>query len=224
MSEHSTMLPGWRRPARLADRLARLRDRALTSAKQRLAQILPAAVDNAPRRARRTAALLGGLAVLPGLLASSPAQAAASQPAWRIESFCRRPVAAEHRCLIRARQGIVVFRIAELPRAPSSTQWRDGVALLAWRDGQGTQWRYYRPPQQLSPTFANVLAADPGRHRLAYRQGMTLRVADMFSGAPLAHWTLPDDLRAGSLQLDLRGPQPRVSWRDHANRAQTRTL
>jgi len=223
MSEHSTIHPDRRHPARLADRLARLRDRVLTGS-PRLVAIRPAAVDSPSRHARRTAALVCGLAVLPGLLASSPARAATSEPAWRIESFCRRPVAAEHRCLIRARQGIVVFRIAELPRAPSTTQWRDGVALLAWRSGQNTQWRYYRPPQQLSPTFDNVLAADPGRHRLAYRQGMTLRVADMFSGAPLAHWTLPDDLRAGSLQLDLRGPQPRVSWRDHANRAQTQTL
>jgi osmoprotectant transport system permease protein len=209
--------------ALLVGLLALLVDSLLGWLQQRLQPARTAALDTARRRPLRAIAIAAGLPLL-GLFAPLPAQAAASAPPWRIESFCHRPVAVERRCLIRARQGILVFNIAELPRAPSSTQWRDGVALLAWRTAKGTQWRYYRPPQQLGPAFDNVLAADPSRHRLAYRQGRTLQVVDMFSAALLTHWSLPDDLRDGSLQLNLDDPQPRVSWRDRANRTQTLTL
>jgi osmoprotectant transport system permease protein len=212
--------------ALLVGLLALLVDSLLGWLQQRLQPAHLAAVAAPRHRSQRAGALVCALTILPliGLLASRPAQAAASPPAWRIESFCHRPVAAERRCLIRARQGILVFTIAELPRAPTSTQWREGIALLAWRSAQGTQWRYYRPPQQLGPAFDNVLAVDPGRHRVAYRQGRTLQVVDMFSAATLTHWSLPEDLRAGSLQLNLDDPQPRVSWRDRANRTQTLTL
>jgi osmoprotectant transport system permease protein len=212
--------------ALLVGLLALLVDSLLGWLQQRLQPSRAAIADASRRRPLRAVALVIAVTTLPllGLLAPVPAHAAANSPPWRIESFCHRPVAAERRCLIRARQGILVFNIAELPRAPSSTQWRDGIASLAWRGAQGTQWRYYRPPQQLGPAFDNVLAADPGRHRLAYRQGQTLQVVDMFSAAPLAHWTLPADLRTDSLQVDLNAPMPRVRWRDRANHAQTLTL
>ncbi len=117
------------------------------------------------------------------LLATAP-YVARAEPPWRIESFCHREVAADKRCLVRARQGIITWRIAEMPVAPS-IDWTDGVAVLRFA-GKTPATMFYAPPNRVAGPFRDVLAVDLAHTRIALRTGpATIEVREMFGNRVL---------------------------------------
>jgi len=160
-----------------------------------------------------------------------PAHAAGrTQPPWHIESFCHRGAPSAHRCLVRARQGIIVFQLAELASAPS-VSWSDGVAVLALgADTPSRQLRFFVPPQKLSAPFMRVQAYDIAQQRVAFYTEGQLHVRAMFgAGADtgsrdLAVLALPSNVVTDTLRVSFEGPSLHASWRDRDGRAQERTL
>ena len=153
-----------------------------------------------------------------------------TQPPWHIESFCHRGASSAHRCLVRARQGIIVFQLAELASAPS-VSWSDGVAVLAsGADKPSRQLRFFVPPQKLSAPFMRVQAYDIAQQRVAFYTEGQLHVRAMFgAGADtgsrdLAVLALPSNVVTDTLHVSFKGPLLHASWRDRDGRAQERTL
>jgi hypothetical protein len=152
------------------------------------------------------------------------------QPPWHIESFCHRGAPSAHRCLVRARQGILVFQLAELASAPS-VSWSNGVAVLAsGTDKASRQLRFFVPPQKLSEPFTQVRAYDIAQQRVALYSDGQLRVRAMFAGdtdtnrRDLAVLPLPSNIVADTLQVSFEGLTLHASWRDRDGRSQQRTL
>ena len=152
-----------------------------------------------------------------------------TQPPWHIESFCHRGAPAAHRCLVRARQGIVVSTLAELASAPR-VSWSNGVAVLAsGADKASRQLRFFLPPQKLSAPFMQVRAYDVARQRVAFYNEGQLHVRAMFGeGADghhdLAVLVLPYHIVTDTLRVSFEGPWLHASWRDRDGHAQERTL
>jgi hypothetical protein len=175
-------------------------------------------------------ALLGCFATAAMLFAASMPAAAAPraarpEPPWRIESFCHRPLPAARRCLVRARQGILVFRIAELP-APPRVSWRDGVAALRSGAAGQASVRFYVPPQTVSAAYAQVLDFDGTGRLVALREGTRVRLRRMFAppaAPPLAELDV-GAARPGSVRAELRGRHLLVRWREAGNRAVERSV
>jgi len=164
--------------------------------------------------------------VLAALLCAIGASAAAARDApWRIETFCHRPVPAAQRCLVRSRQGILVFQIAELPSAPK-IEWHEGIAVLANGSGEAKRLRFYTPPQTVSAAYRNVLDYDVGRRLVALATAHGVEMRSMFapsSAAPLAALDT-GGARPGSVQAKLREGRLELSWRDARDHAMSRTL
>ena len=153
-----------------------------------------------------------------------------TQPSWHIESFCHRGAPSAHRCLIRARQGIIVFQLAELAAAPS-VSWSNGVAVLAsGADKPSRQLRFFVPPQKLSAPFMRVQAYDIAQQLVAFYADSQLHVRAMFGeGADngrhdLAVLALPSNIVTDTLRVSFEGPLLHASWQDRNGRAQERTL
>jgi hypothetical protein len=105
--------------------------------------------------------------------------AAQAEPPWRIESFCHREVAADKRCLVRARQGIITWRIAEMPVAPA-VDWTGGVAVLRFASKTPVTM-FYAPPNRVAGPFRDVLAVDVAKERIVRRAGpKTVEVRGLF--------------------------------------------
>jgi len=153
--------------------------------------------------------LFGGYAGL------SSVRAASAEPPWRIESFCHRGAPPARRCLLQARQGIIVFRLAELA-VPPAIHWSDGVAVLT----SAGSLRFFAPPQQLSATFTQVRAYDTRMRLVAFDADGRLRLRAMFGDArELAVFDPPAGVRIDSLQLRFEGERLHVRWRDAAGQA-----
>jgi hypothetical protein len=117
--------------------------------------------------------------MLAALLLWAMPYAAQAEPPWRIESFCHREVAAEKRCLVRARQGIITWRIAEMPVAPA-VDWTDGAAVLRFT-GKTPVTMFYAPPNRVAGPFRDVLAVDIAKERIVRRTGpKTVEVRGLF--------------------------------------------
>jgi hypothetical protein len=165
---------------------------------------------------------------LAAMVAAAPAVAAGAaraEPPWRIESFCHRPLPAAQRCLVRARQGILIFRIAELP-APPRVSWRDGVAALRSGPASAASLRFYLPPQATSPAYRDVLDYDTASRLVAVKAGGGVQLRRMFAAPtepPLAALDTAG-ARPGSVQASLRGRHLEVRWRDAGNHAVSRGL
>lgn len=179
------------------------------------------------RLARRASS---GLWVTLGLVLSfgSPPSATATNrtPApWRIESFCHRGASPSHRCLVRARKGIIVFPLVELP-SPPSVRWEDGVAVLtSGANGNSRQLRFYEPPQKISAPLARVRAYDTRQQLVAFDADGRLHLRAMFAGShDLATLALPADIRIDTLQVRFDGGSARASWRGGTGQAQTETV
>lgn len=153
-----------------------------------------------------------------------------TQPPWHIESFCHRGAPLARRCLVRARQGIMVFQLAELA-SPPSVSWSNGVAVLAsGADKASRQLRFFVPPQKLSAPFMQVRAYDIAQQRVALYSEGQLHVRAMFGDGAnddrrdLAVFALPSNVVADTLRVSFEGPSLHASWRDRDGRAQERTL
>jgi hypothetical protein len=121
------------------------------------------------------------LALATRLAAAVPA----NEPAWRIENFCHRQVAADKRCLVRARQGIVTWRIAEMPTAPT-TRWHEGIAVLRFA-GKSPATVFYAPPNKVAGPFRDMIAVDIAHRRIALRtQPKIVEVRALFDGRVLS--------------------------------------
>jgi hypothetical protein len=161
----------------------------------------------------------------------SPSRAASrAQPPWRIESFCHRGATPAHRCLVRARQGIIVFQVAELASAPG-VSWSDGVAVLSTgASASSRQLRFFVPPQKLSGAFSQVRAYDVSQQRVAVYSDGQLHVRAMFAdGAAtkqrdVAVLALPSDLVADTLHASFDARALHASWQDRGGHSQQRTL
>ncbi|MEW5305696.1 MAG: hypothetical protein WDW36_008218 [Sanguina aurantia] len=181
-----------------------------------------------PYQRRRRLPRAGTLSfvVLSLLVASAAAGAAIRTPApWRVESFCHRGAAPAHRCLVRARQGIIVFQLVELP-SPPAIRWDNDIAVLtSGAGGNARQLRFYQPPQRLSTPFAQARAYDTTQQLVASVSSNHVRVVAMFGGSgELASLTLPRDTDADSLQLHFEGHTLLAAWRDSAGQQQQQTL
>ncbi len=155
-----------------------------------------------------------------------PTQAAShTEPPWHIESFCHRGVPAARRCLIRARQGIIVFQLAELASAPG-IQWRDGVAVLTTgKDERSRQLRFFAPPQKLSTAFNHVRAYDIGQQLVAVYADNAVHVRAMFADAhDLALLALPSNVSNDTLRLRFEGRSLHASWQDSKGHVQEQTV
>jgi hypothetical protein len=153
-----------------------------------------------------------------------------AQPPWHIESFCHRGATAARRCLVRARQGIIVFQVAELSSAPS-VSWSDGVAVLTTgTDTLSRQLRFFVPPQKLSAPFSQVRAYDMAQRRVAVYSDGQLHVRAMFADGTaagqhdLAVLALPLSMAADTLRVSFENGTLHASWRDRDGRMQQRTL
>lgn len=176
-------------------------------------------------RQARTALLAALGLIVPGL-AALPARALMRTPApWHIESFCDRGAVPARRCLVRARQGIVVFQLVELP-SPPAVRWDKGIAvLISGASDRSRQLRFYLPPQQLSAPFTRVRAYDPAQQLVARYADGRVHVRAMFAGErDLAALALPADIGADTLQLHFEGRRLQASWRDTAGRPRQQTL
>jgi hypothetical protein len=162
---------------------------------------------------------------------ASPLHAAGrAQPPWHIESFCHRGAAPAHRCLVRARQGIIVFQVAELGSAPG-VSWSDGVAVLSTgASASSRQLRFFVPPQKLSAAFSQVRAYDVAQQRVAVYSDGQLHVRAMFADAAatkqrdVAVLALPSDLVADTLHASFDAGALHASWQDRSGHSQQRTL
>jgi hypothetical protein len=160
-----------------------------------------------------------------------PAHAASrAQPPWHIESFCHRGATPAHRCLVRARQGIIVFQVAELGSAPG-VSWSDGVAVLSTgASASSRQLRFFVPPQKLSAAFSQVRAYDAAQQRVAVYSDGQLHVRAMFADAAatkqrdVAVLALPSDLVADTLHASFDAGALHASWQDRGGHSQQRTL
>jgi hypothetical protein len=168
-------------------------------------------------------------AALPGLAISCtvalPAFAASRMdPPWHIDSFCHRGAPAARRCLVRARQGIIVFTLAEMAAAPS-VQWSDGLAVLSSSRNDGSrQLRFFAPPEKLSAPFTQVRAYNTQQRLIAFYADRRLHLRAMFGGDhDLAALTLPDG-SLNTLQTHFEGRNLQVSWRDSHGQSQEQTL
>jgi hypothetical protein len=163
-------------------------------------------------------AMLGAMAL--------PAHAAThTEPPWHIESFCHRGVPAARRCLIRARQGIIVFQLAELASAPG-IQWHDGLAVLTTgKDERSRQLRFFAPPQKLSTAFNHVRAYDIGQQLVAVYANNAVHVRAMFADAhDLALLALPSNVSTDTLRLRFEGRSLHASWQDSKGHVQEQTV
>lgn len=144
---------------------------------------------------------------------------------WRIESFCHRGATAARRCLVRARQGIIVFQLVELP-SPPAIHWNDNVAVLtSGANDKLRQLRFYVPPQKLSAPFTQVRAYDTQEQLVAFYAGGKLHLRAMFAGDhDLAALALPADTSLETLQVRFDGRNAQASWRDGKGRTQKTTL
>lgn len=173
-------------------------------------------------------ALSGVVAPCAAAVPAPPANRAAAP--WRIESFCHRGAPPAHRCLVRARQGIIVFELAELP-APPAMHWSDGVAVLtSGTDETSRQLRFYVPPQQLSAPFEQVRAYDTQQQLVAVVTDRGVHLRAMFPGGharderDLATLALPADIGIDTLQLHIDGRSLHASWHDRQGHTQEQTL
>jgi hypothetical protein len=142
----------------------------------------------------------------------SPVHTAHAEPAWRIESFCHRGAPPARRCLLQARQGIIVFRLAELA-APPAIHWSDGVAVLT----SAGALRFFVPPQQLSAVFGQVRAYDTRERLVAFDAEGRLHLRAMFGDArDLAVFDPPAGVRIDALQLRFESKRLHVRWHDAA--------
>jgi hypothetical protein len=161
----------------------------------------------------------------------SPSRAASrAQPPWRIESFCHRGATPAHRCLVRARQGIIVFQVAELASAPG-VSWSDGVAVLSTgASASSRQLRFFVPPQKLSAAFSQVRAYDVAQQWVAVYSDGQLHVRTMFGDGAAAKQrdvavlALPSDLVADTLRASFDAGALHASWLDRGGHPQQRTL
>lgn len=150
-----------------------------------------------------------------GYAGLSPSHAATAEPPWRIESLCHRGAPPARRCLLQARQGIIVFRLAELA-APPAIHWSDGVAVLT----SVGSLRFFAPPQQLSAVFSQVRAYDTRARLVAFDADGRLHLRAMFGDArDLAVFIPPAGVRIDALQLRFEGERLHVRWRDAAGQA-----
>ena len=155
-----------------------------------------------------------------------PAQAASrTAPPWHIESFCHRGVPSARRCLVRARQGIIVFQLVELTSAPA-VRWSDGMAVLtSGADDGSRQLRFFVPPQKLSAPFKQVHAYDIQQQLVALYADGRVHLRAMFADDhDLAVLALPADIGMATLQLRFEGRSLHASWCDSQGRAQEQTL
>jgi hypothetical protein len=179
------------------------------------------------RLGRRTRALLVAAPML-AMLSAVPLPAYASdhpQPPWHIESFCHRGAPAARRCLIRARQGIIVFQLAELASTPT-IKWTDGMAVLAiGKDDRTRQMRFFAPPQKLSVPFTQVRAYDTGQQLVAFYADGRVHVRAMFAADhDRAVLVLPANIGADTLRLRFEGRNLHASWRNSQGQAQEQTV
>ncbi len=181
---------------------------------------------------RRRSIMLSAIGLALSFAVALPARMAAvhTQPPWHIESFCHRGAPPARRCLIRARQGILVFQLAELASAPS-VSWSNGVAVLVSGAGKPSrQLRFFVPPQKLSAPFMQVRAYDLAHRRVALYTDGKLHVRAMFSEdadtgrRDLGVLALPSNIVADTLRVSFEGPSLHASWRDRNGRTQERTL
>lgn len=150
-----------------------------------------------------------------GCAEPSSARTAPAEPPWRIESFCHRGAPLARRCLLQARQGIIVFRLAELA-APPAIHWSDGVAALT----SAGSLRFFAPPQQLSAVFSQVRAYDTRARLVAFSAEGRLHLRAMFGDSgDLAVFDPPAGVWIDSLQLRFEGEWLHVRWRDAAGQA-----
>lgn len=166
------------------------------------------------------------LALLIASVPILPAHAAIRTAApWHIESFCHRGATPARRCLVRARQGIIVFQLVELP-SPPSVAWDNDIAILtSGAGGKARQLRFYQPPQKLSAAFAEVRAYEPTQQLVASYTSGRVQVSAMFGGSgELASLALPTDIGKDSLRLHFEGRRLLASWRDRAGQQQQQTL
>lgn len=160
-----------------------------------------------------------------GVIAPSARAVVHPQPPWRIESFCHRGVTPDRRCLIRARQGIIVFQLVELPSAPA-VRWSDGVAVLSFGGSEGSRkLRFYVPPQKLSVPFTQVRAYDTRQQLVAFYADGRLHLRAMFaSNHDLAALALPANIALDTLRVRIDGRNAQASWRDRKGQTQEQTL
>lgn len=157
---------------------------------------------------------------------ASPGRAVTHATApWRIESFCHRGVSPARRCLVRARQGIIVFQLVELP-SPPTTRWSDSVAVLtSGANDKSRQLRFYVPPQKLSAPFTQVRAYDTRQQLVAFYAGGRLHLRAMFAAdRDLAVLALPTDISMDTLQVRFEGRSAQASWHDRTGHTQEKTL
>jgi len=155
-----------------------------------------------------------------------PAQATSRmQPPWHIESFCHRGAPAARRCLVRARQGIIVFQLVELPSAPA-IKWSDGMAVLTLGANESSrQLRFFAPPQKLSAPFRQVRAYDTQQQLVAFYADGHVHLRAMFAADhDLAVLALPADISRDTLQVHFEGRDLQASWRDSQGRPREQML
>lgn len=162
---------------------------------------------------------------MPWVMASPAHAALHTEAPWHIESFCHRGMTSARRCLVRARQGIIVVRLAELPSAPS-VRWDDGIAVLtSGASDKSRQLRFFVPPEKLSASFAQVHAYSTHEQLVAFYAGGGLHLRAMFADDhDLGVLPLPPDARVDTLRLQFEGRNLHASWHDQQGRVQQQTL
>jgi len=175
-------------------------------------------------RWRTVISVMSGFAMLCAM--ALPVQAVSrAQPAWHIESFCHRGAPAARRCLVRARQGIIVFTLAELGSVPS-VSWTDGIAVLtSGTDDRSRQLRFFVPPQKLSAPFRQVRAYDVQQQLVAFYADGRVHVRAMFAGdRDLAALALPAGSGVATLKVRFEDRALHASWRNSDGQWQEQTL